>query len=410
MTLTRGSIVTALLLALPVAAFGQAGGPAIAADNDNSGLLIAPPKPAASADRDTVPAARTGQPIITGALMGFVNHEPVFARDLFRPIDDKLRRLAQNSASIDDFKQGAVSLIQRQLITLETEIAVVSTTTSTLNPQEVERVNDMVALERMSLIRNFGGSEPAAEKELRAQNSSINQYIEDYRRDLMRKIYFDKFMSTRIVVTRDMEIAEYEKNPHDEPAQVELYTITLPVVRWLREAPAADGTPGPIIKNPTAAQVTHAEAQAIAQAKAIITQLKAGQPFDKLVENNDSRDGAAKDGGRWGMIKKETMTDTKLEAYAFALPAHSFGEPLVEEEKDPGQSRVVILKIGDKKAARTIPFNEVRDQIYKQLIEEQLRDLQDKEMLKLQKQIPIERVSEMVNVAVDAAAATYFAK
>ncbi len=70
---------------------------------------------------------------------------------------------------------------------------------------------------------------------------------------------------------------------------------------------------------------------------------------------------------------------------------------------------VVIVKIGEKKEARTISFDEAQEQIVKTLKERQFQDLQAEYLQKLYQTKAVEGLDmdRMVDVAVDAAVTHY---
>jgi hypothetical protein len=228
------------------------------------------------------------------------------------------------------------------------------------------------------------------------------------RRELIRQLYVQKNMIPRVVITQQMLRDAYDRDPQRwrQPAQVELYTLTLPVTRWLRE-PTANGRQGAVMANPTAEQIKSAESQALALANEIVAKLKAGADFGRLVEDYDSRDAARSYGGRVGMINRGSKVNRQEEDFVFALPADSIGEPLLLHEADFRDSSVVVVKIGKKVDARTIPFTEAQEQLTSELRTAQLRVMQDEELKKLSRGAAVEGIDGMRDVAVDVAVTRY---
>jgi hypothetical protein len=235
--------------------------------------------------------------------------------------------------------------------------------------------------------------------------------MDDLRRSFIQRVYFERNLKPRIVITRQMLLDAYDRDPKKwrQPAQIELYTITLAVKNWLRE-PSGTGTSGPVIANPTTQQIQAAEAQALAQGRRIVAQLKAGADFAALVEDNDSADGARSFGGRVGLISRGSKVNKQEEDFVFSLPANSIGDPLLLHEADFRVSSVVVAKVGKKTEARTIPFSEAQTQIASDLRAAQLRELQYQEMAKLERGAAIEAVDRMRDVALAAAVTRYATK
>jgi hypothetical protein len=377
----------------------------------NIGLPPASPRPdARTGDEGPLAVVQADQTLTANALIGFVDAQPIFLNDLFRPIDADLRRLAATSKSLTDFERGAGALIASQILQRKSEIVIVAAAEAQLTDQDKAMIDARLALERSQLIADHGGSVPAAERALAATGSSIGKEMNDLRRKFIQGIYFERNLKPRIVVTRQMLLDAYDHDPKrwQQPAQIELYTITLAVKNWLRE-PSGTGSPGPFIVNPTSQQIQAAEAQALAQGRRIVEQLKAGADFATLVEDNDSADGARSFGGR-RVISRGSQTNKQEEDFVFALPANTIGDPLLLHEADFRLSSVVVAKVGKKTEARTTPFSEAQTTLAGELRSAQLRELQIQEMEKLERGAAIEAVDRMRDVALAAAVTRYAMK
>ena len=194
-----------------------------------------------------------------------------------------------------------------------------------------------------------------------------------------------------------------------QPAQVELYTITLKITKWLHE-PTQNGETGPEIANPTPEQIKNAEAQAMGVVQGLVGKIKGGADFGRLAEDY-SDDQWYKTGGRaQEMIGKGSLADTTLENYIFSLKANTLGEPQLIRGKDFRNTDVVIVKVGKKLDAHTVSFVDAQGTIFGELRDEQIKELQNQLLMKLRRGATRERVEEMVGVAVDAAVTRYFTK
>ncbi len=340
------------------------------------------------------------------AQIGYVNSQPIFATDIFRPIDASLRRIAADPHA--DFIAQATQLIHAQLTATISDVVVVSAAEATITEDDKKRAEVYINLERNTILTENGGSEATAEAALEKAGSSLSNELAKSRREFIKHIYFQRRIYPRIQITRDMALAVYEKNPKDyqEPAKIELYTITLPVSRWLREA-GTGGVPGPVKANPSSAEIAGAEAQAMTVARDLLTQLKHGADFAVLAEDNNPKDSAQKTGGRWGIINIDSLSNAQLRDAATKMHANSLGDPLLLHDADFRQSSVVIVKIGQKTEANTIPFEKAQKKITDDLTETLAMQLQEQEMTKLEKEATFEAVDRMQNVAVEAAATRY---
>ncbi len=263
--------LSAITLFLAPALFAQVdGGGGGNSVDSTAGVVIAPPDsppPAAIGSR----SARPSEPLTTNALIGYVNSEPVFALDIFRPIDDELRRLASISTNSTNFRKAAAPVIRDQIQAYMNESLIVTAAQATLTDSDKQLLDTNLNKETSALLSKYDGSVAAADKALAATGSNMQKEKTEFRRQLIVRIYMSKNLMPKVVVTRQMVIDAYEKDPTkwEEKASVELYTITLPVTKWLRE-PSTTGEQGPIIEHPTAAQIKGAEADAMAHAHEIV--------------------------------------------------------------------------------------------------------------------------------------------
>jgi hypothetical protein len=397
----------------PPGGSGDAGGSAAspgAAGGNSATPNLRPPAEAPQPDAGGGPLAvvRANQTMTANAMIGVINAEPIFLNDLFRPIDADLRRLAATCKTRGEFERKARALIGNQLLERQLEIQRVAAAEAKMTEQDKARIDAWLALERSRLIADHGGSVPAAERALAAEGSSVDQEMTALRRRFLQETYIQKNLRPHMLVTRQMLLDAYERDPGkwEQPAQVELYTITLAVTKWLRE-PSGTGTPGPMITDPTPDQIKTAEAQALAQGRRIVEQLKAGADFAVLAEDNESVDGLRSVGGRVGLISRGSIANKQKEDYVFALPANSLGEPLLLREADFHNSAVVVAKVGKKTEARTISFSEAQGQIANDLLLAQQREWQRQDREKLDRGAAIEAVDRMGEVAVEGAVTRY---
>ena len=357
--------------------------------------------------------SRASTPETTNALLGSIYGKSVFANDVFRPIDSELHSLATNCRDLNEFRTQARAAIQRQIQSqipsqipsqIE-ETLLISAAKATLTDDEKRGLDLYMATQRSKLLSEHGGSQALADEALRAQGTTVEKKLDDDRTKMIVRIYMHRELYSKIVVTRQMVVDEYERTKPFEDEEIELFTITLRVSRWLRQS-GEDGKLGPVIANPTDAQVAQAELMALKQGQEIVDQLRKGADFGRLVEDNNSQDDRANYGGRRTGVKRGSLQPV-LENAAFALPANTVGEPLLIKAPDFHREIVVILKVGQKKEARTIPFSEAQKDIYTALERKQYQELAGDYAQKLYRQGAVEPIDRMTNVAVDVAVARY---
>ncbi len=367
-------------------------------------------------------ALRGEQPLTTSALLGSVNGKPLFVQDVLAPLDAPLRRLAANARTLTEFREGARQLITSQLLQLERDIFIESAAENAMTEKEKEVIPILTRQQEMKLRTEHGGSVTAADKNLRAQGSSYQKAVADIRRSLIIRLYMDKNIMPRVVVTREMVLAAYQRDPKawQEEPMVELYSMRIRVSRWLPRAQTTDGTVGRVLPNPTADQIATAEKQALATARELIAKLQAtpaekrGAEFARMVEdygvNDTGSDNTYNRGGRTADVKPGTFQNQDLEKLIFSLPANTIGEPLLLREASPINSVVYIVMVGDKREARTVPFTEAQVKIYGALREAQGRELWDAMIAKVFNPNAVEAVDRNIDVAVEAAVAKYAIK
>jgi hypothetical protein len=378
----------------------------------SASLLAAAPAPAA----DTIDAAaaplapvRANESFTMNALLGYVNSQPMFVGDLLRPIDEDLRRMARQSRNISDFKQGARAAIESQMRRQISEVLIYSAAKAVLSDEDKQRIDIFLNKQKFELLSKYGGSQALADQALRAVGSSVEKALQDQRRKLTVDLYLHKQLWPRVVVTRQMVLEDYEKDPKkwSQDAELELFTITIPFSQFLR-VPTTDGTKGPLIQNPSAEQIAGAETSSMGLARALIARNKKGEDWARLAEDYSADSHAKVEGGRWPKVHRGSLARDEVEKLAFSLPANTVGEPLLlRDDKDPAKSAVMIIKVGQKKDAQVVSFTDAQDDIKGRLREQQYRQLTDAYMAKLYKDAAVEAVDKMVDVAVDAAISRY---
>lgn len=354
------------------------------------------------------------------ALLGYVSDHPIFAGDLWHPIDDQLRQAAVAAAgNIMQFQTRAIPLLRSRLERRKEDIIVVTAAEAILSDNDKTGIDLQLNKTMADLRTKYGGSEAKAAAYLQSTGSSLEQYKNEQRDELVIGIYFMRKLRPLVSVTGPMVRDYYDRHLSDYqiPAKVDLYTITLPVQRWLH-ADGTDGQEGALIENPTAEQIKAAEARAMSVGRDIIRLAReakdkdSGATFARLVQQYDSRDTAADTGGRWiGGAVESSFSNPALKSYVFSVPANSVAaQPLLLHDNDFRNSTVMVVKIGEKSPAHTRSFNEASLDIYNKLIDQALTNLQASEVERLVDNAPVERVDDMLGVALDATVARYMHK
>ncbi len=368
---------------------------------------IAPPTAAGTPGADVTAGSRREESVTVNALVGYVNAEPIFVQDILRPIDSQLQALAANSRNLTTFRSAARSAIHVALQNYLFEIMIGSKAKAALSDGERQQVDIVMAMQQHDLLATHGGSRALADQELRARGSSVDKEMADARRALIINLYFRKELLPKVVVTRQMVLDAYQHEPKkwQKDAELELFTISIPVKRWLRE-PGSDGTKGDYLKNPTAQQVKEAEAQAMATGRELVDRVKKGEDFAVLAEDY-SADKRANYGGRYPHVKRGSMANQQIENYVFTLPAHTVGEPQLVHDADPLQETVMVVKVGDKQDAHKVSFVDAQKDIADDLQQQQYGTLKQRFLEKLSSETPVENQTKMEDTVLDVAVTRY---
>jgi hypothetical protein len=106
-------------------------------------------------------------------------------------------------------------------------------------------------------------------------------------------------------------------------------------------------------------------------------------------------------------VKRGSLASKEQENYVFSLPANTIGEPFFIDDADPMRQRVAVIRVGEKKEARTISFAEAQEEIRTRLTNDQYKQLSRVYMEDLYKGAAIERVDTMIDTALNVAVARY---
>ncbi len=224
--------------------------------------------------------------------------------------------------------------------------------TYTLLKQEAKARNftatDAEVEEQMKAMRQAARTEEGFKKALAERKMTIERLRSDARTELS----IAKMMNAQVASgteATDVEVKDfYDKNPDrfKRPETVRASHILL------RIDPAADDA----TKKQTRAKIDD-----------VLKRAKGGEDFAKLAQQN-SQDGSAPQGGDLGYFPKEKMVPAFADV-AFALKTGEISDVVTT------QFGVHIIKMTDRKAAGTVPLEEVSPQV-RQFLTEQKKQQQ----------------------------------
>jgi hypothetical protein len=340
-----------------------------------------------------------------------INGDPIFTESVLRPVDADLKRIARLAHDVSEFKAAARDIIGKQINIMISDTLITKAAKETLSEDDTKRVDAYMNKLTKDLLTKYEGSAARADQDLRAQGSSMDKELADKRRKTIIDLYLHKTLWPKIVVTRKQIMEDYERNikKYTIPAEVDLYTITLPVTRFLPKQEGPNGASLPL-RNPTDAQWQEAQNLALARARDLIAELKKGGDFATMAEAN-SVDPKSKNGGRWPHTRQGMLAITQIEKAAFALPSGGLAEPVLAlNPDDQTRSVIVIVKVGDVTPTRVIGFEEAQEGIERKLRETQYVTLTNEYYQRLREKAAVEGVDRMVETVVDASVVQYLGK
>lgn len=185
------------------------------------------PTTATADDRATDMAMQVDR-FAADAMVGQVNGNAVFARDVFEPIHEQLGALGQQ-LSPSDFRRRARELIGARLNEILTNALMLGEANRDLRPNERLGLEDFIRRKREELLRQHGrGSLAVADATLREETGySFEETIEREREKVIVQRYLGQRLRTQINVTRREIERYYQDNQarYNPPARRTLHLI-----------------------------------------------------------------------------------------------------------------------------------------------------------------------------------------
>ena len=285
-----------------------------------------------------VPGARAGNSEIVDGIAAIVNSNIITysdIRDYIQPVLAQLRRNYTGTNIVEQVKLAQMdalnNLIERHLILQDFKEKGYSFPETVVD----EQLNNTIANE-------FGGDRAALIKTLAAENLTLAKYREQLRDRIIVQAMRSRKTQNEVVVSPYKIETYYQAHLPDYQvdAQVKLRMILI-------KKPAATTTDDPRRK----------------LADEILAKLAGGASFDGLAKlHSEGKEG--NQGGDWGWVGR-TELRKELSDPAFQLKAGAHSE--VIETADG----YYLIQVDDVRPAHTRPLVEVRDEIEKNLLQEQ---------------------------------------
>jgi peptidyl-prolyl cis-trans isomerase D len=124
-----------------------------------------------------------------------------------------------------------------------------------------------------------------------------------------------------------------------------------------------------------------ADAEAKAKAESIVKQLRAGADFGKLAQANSGDPSSAGKGGDMGWVDKGTTVEP-FDTAAFSIPLNTISDPI--RSSDFGYH---IIKVLERRGEGYRPFEEVRDRLRAQTVDQLAKDRARDEITRIEARI-----------------------
>ena len=312
-------------------------------------------KPAATAQSAPAPPTAPVKPVPAQLpeVVARVNGEAVPKADLERMLRNMEVRVGQPIPA--DRRDEIVRRAVDQLVTF----ALLTQESRARHNQVDEKEVDT----RITQLRARFPNEEAFNKALAQRGATVEQLKQDARNELYISKLMDAELANEPPVTDQAARAFYDQNP-DKFKQDESIRASHILIRVDEKADAAT------------------RQKARAEIESVLAQLKKGADFAKLAQEH-SQDGSAAQGGDLNYFARGQMVPA-FEQAAFAL--------------QPGQTSGIvetpfgyhIIKVTDRKPARTVPYEEVTGRIREFLAEQQKQKHADAFLAGLRKKAKIE--------------------
>lgn len=285
-------------------------------------------------------------PDVVDGVAALVNDDVITfsqVRELVAPRERALRSSYSGQEYIDkvrEARKGALQdLIDRSLILQEFKKKDFSI------PQHIidERVDEIVRTE-------FGGDRQAFIRTLQAQGYTLAKFRDAERDKIIVQAMRYQNVKSDFIVSPSKLGTLYTTSKQDltTPEQIHLWMIAINKSTTL--------APGEADPQKAMAQEIH-------------DKLVKGAKFDQLAQMYSS-DSSSKTGGDWGMIDQKTLNEPLTKA-AFRLDVNKIS-PVIDQG-----NCFYVLKVTEKKAAYTKPFEEVRPDLEKKLFSSERERMQD---------------------------------
>jgi parvulin-like peptidyl-prolyl isomerase len=285
--------------------------------------------------------------VLRDSVVAVVNKEVITLRDVLDRSGPALAELDRDSSLSEDERRRRKSelntAVLRQIVA---EKLLVAEGKRLLNANEgFKKHFDESVESRIQDERRSAGGDAALREALRKKGLTYQAYSDQVRdRTLMDYVRYQFVMRDLSVAPREVrEYYEQNLNQFEEPARVKFRGIFI--------------------------RVTEQQSRETARKSAdeLVLQLKGPADFAQLAKERSALH--AKDGGLWDFTERGTLPK-RVDDVVFSLPVGEVGGPVETELPGPSgeESGFLIVKVEERKPARTRAFEEVQRPIEDMLL------------------------------------------
>ena len=368
--------------------------PAVAAAPAATAAVAAAKNPLSGPMSPKQPAKAIGPDEVIAASVVQVNRRFITIDDILRPLAAKLSKLPKGIGE-QTFRDQAARLIAQEITGQITRVLVVEEAEKRLVDDQKKAIDQEIKQAQSDMLAAAGGSVTQLRQQLQREGLTLEQAMDDYRRDATFKLYLRHRFMPAIPVTRKMLWDYYCQNSQQFSTghKVQMQIIAEPFIEFLAD-PAAQ---------PSAAELAGAKTQARREIESAKARLDAGDDFAEAAKKY-SRDIKAQTGGLWPMMEAGSFRETEVEKAALQLPSGGVSAPV---ETPHGW---YIVKAVQVIPGRVVPFEEAQDQIAEILRTRMYNELTDKYFQDLLEKSHVVRSPQFNELALDRAADRFWNK
>lgn len=331
----------------------------------------------------------SGQYVVFGTVLSKVNNQPIYAHRVLTILNSALRAEAQRNDPAA-FRQTAAYLIARQVDALEQEELVFAAAQKVLAERERALADILTARERNKEITRAGGSLELAKRRLADRGWNYDEWIDYEYRKAMTMVYIEKRVKPLVQVSAADIRRFYDANRATQFAREERARFRVIKIDPRNRELELDG--------PDDAERLAREIRAEAVSGKVDFEALA-----RLTNEPSLKDTGGLVGTDDGWLPRGSYVSEKVEAAVWGLRPGQVTEVVEDREA------FYVAKLEERQDATEKPFEDitVQEQIHNTLYSQQLKELLDREYMRLKRDAVIQRQPRMLQTAVDMAMQRY---